>query len=516
MGPTQDPWPRELTDRLVAALSACPKMADPKFRLRLLRVIGKKLGLNRSFQVSYSSGATDHIVDIVDAFEEYREPAAAVWALWEAMEELAPGSGALRLLEDCARLISPFSVLGVHRLRAVLDAIDGLPLQPGRAQVQGLARRVIPPEESLLLLGTEDLPEVVRRLDRIPSNGLDVPPLVVRFLAALVELLDSRGINASQLGAELSRVTADLGLRSDQLRSAAAIGRSKPDRKVLEIQVEESAPGTYRIGCKAFDIRADLRQPAGCWPAPADIPYTDADQAWRIFLRQLEDLSHEVGAESNVTVEFVLPWSLLGHRVERWSLDCDNEDDWIGLRFPVVVCSFDRRSMKWSRGPWRERSEYLNGNKHGLLCDHMGWLSQSDSNVPQKALDAGRVIHMNGRQYLTSWLAKDENSATAIIGLTYAYDPDDYTGRAGLKDAFRAGIPVLLWRRDDGSADEFYGLLANVTIHELPSKLRKWRNEDPDADADLRNQIVLLWDDPRVDEPVDKPPAPLWSAPQPL
>ena len=58
---------------------------------------------------------------------------------------------------------------------------------------------------------------------------------------------------------------------------------------------------------------------------------------------------------------------------------------------------------------------------------------------------------------------------------------------------------MLLWRRDNGDANELEGLLENVKLKDLPHQVRSWRRSTAacdDSTGDVRYHIVLLWDDP--------------------
>ena len=198
--------------------------------------------------------------------------------------------------------------------------------------------------------------------------------------------------------------------------------------------------------------------------------------------------------------------------MERWAVDEDGY--WIGHRFPVVVRSLDRQRKPMFFQPWRQRWEMLFGTEHGRpLCDRMGWLHHGDAPVPRKARDADRVIHVVGTGDLTRWLAQDGNYATATLGLACAYRHDDPVGLASLKDAVREGIPVVVWRRDNGDPNELEHLLSNVSIHDLPDRLLSWRRQTAGTagPGDVRSHIVVMWDDPCD---ISQPSGHLFMAPQ--
>jgi hypothetical protein len=204
-----------------------------------------------------------------------------------------------------------------------------------------------------------------------------------------------------------------------------------------------------------------------------------------------------------VTVEFILPWPLLGYPVERWNIDQTDDDEaggyWIGHRFPVVVRSLDRRADEMFLGPWRERWNMLFGADSSLpLTDRMAWLQYRRGGVPSKAEDDERVITFRGIGDLTAWLAEHENRDTVSLGLTYAYRFDDKLVTLSLREAFREGIPIVIWRRDDGDPNELRAMLDDVAIHELKDKVLTWRRKaaSPANGKMLGANIVVMWDDP--------------------
>ena len=133
-------------------------------------------------------------------------------------------------------------------------------------------------------------------------------------------------------------------------------------------------------------------------------------------------------------------------------------------------------------------------------CERIGWLHYGNTRIPQRAVMLHRVIAMNGRHgNLTQWLETAQNCATAGLGLTFAYQHNDRIALHSVQDAFNEGIPVLLWRRDNGDANELECLLENVKLKDLPNQIRSWRRSTASCDdttGDVRYHIVLLWDDP--------------------
>ncbi|MEU9623224.1 serine protease [Streptomyces sp. NPDC087228] len=80
---------------LVQALMAFPAMMRTDSRYDLLDKIGDHLGLPHSFEVDDRPDRRDHLYRLVRRCRRYRDEAAALRALYTAMEELVPYDGAL-------------------------------------------------------------------------------------------------------------------------------------------------------------------------------------------------------------------------------------------------------------------------------------------------------------------------------------------------------------------------------------------------------------------------------------
>jgi vWA-MoxR associated protein C-terminal domain/Effector-associated domain 2 len=508
-----DAWTPTFTGELAASLNAFPDMDDPAFRNSLLRRTAERLGMDSTFPVDSHSDRRVYINAIVFACKDYIRPAAAVTALVETMKELRPYTSALVLLEDCEAALKGLSILGAARLHSVLTVINGLSGRPDRLTVHDLVRRAAREGEVLPLQGSEDLPEVVQRLDAARESSGAAPPLVVRFLGELAASLE--GDEAPRLAAQLEKITAELRLPPDAVLRARGHRPSKKACRVLQIRIDDvssAAQEKYTIDGAVLDRAEDSWERIASWPPDGDCMAKDIDEAGTRFLQQAGGLDRAVGGTADMTVEFLLPWSLLGHPVEQWAIDED--DYWIGHRFPVVVGSLDRRRKPMFFQPWLERWKMLFGEGHDRpLCERLGWLHNGDAPVPDNARNAGRFIQVTKRGDLTSWLEEDTNRSTASLGLTFAYRHDDLVGLTSLKAAVCEGIPVLVWRRDNGDPNELEHLLTDVNIHDLRNEVFSWRRlaAGNASNLDVRRHFVVMWDDPGdIGQPYDQ----LFMAPQ--
>jgi hypothetical protein len=497
-------WTPAFTTELLQSLAAFADMHDPDWRLMVLEGTGERLGMSVPFNVPARSDSRDHIFAIVQACRKYRDPPAAVTALVGTIEYFRPNDGALARLQDCQACINGLSTLGAPCLHKVLELIGAIPPERRDFGAYELARQARIEDEGVPVLPSDDLLSAVRKLDSARETAPADVPLVVRFLAILEDALNAQ--DKAPLAAVVHEIAAGLGLPPGSADVTAAAGGTRPGtagRRVLRIRLNDvSTPEEcrYTIEGAVFDVTADREERIDWCPADEKgFSGKDIDDAGSKFLARATRLIGAIGRVPDSMVEFLLPWPLLGHPVEQWCLD--GGDYRIGDRFVVVVRSLDRQRSDTFFGPWQRRWEMLSRPAGAqLACERIGWLHYGNTQIPQRASLLHRVISMNGRHgNLTQWLEMVENYATAGLGLTFAYQHDDLIALHSVQDAFNEGIPVLLWRRDNGDANELECLLENVKLQDLPSQVRSWRRSTASCDdstGDVRYHMVLLWDDP--------------------
>lgn len=493
-------WTHHLTVQLVGALKSCSSMEDPLFRKTFVDELKDNLG-TKNFHVAFHGDAALHIRVMVRSCQEYENPAGALRALYLTALELLPDTRAAKTLEACDRRINCWGTLSPARLHSVIDTIANLNSHPGPVRIRELVEGVRYEDE--IFPGIDEragLNEVVERLNQARITGHGPIPPVVRFIASLSCRL--QGDDALRMRAEFDAITAELKLASADVIADTNSLLSRPESRILQICLsDEGPPGqpSYKIHGNVLQVVSGVRR------NPVPLPSSqanDVDEVWKRFLREAVDLGRQIGSDPHLTVEFILPWPLLGYPVERWNIDqADRDDDsaeyWIGHRFPVVVRSLDRRAYEVFLGRWHDRWDMLFGSgQRRPLCDGMAWLHHGESDPPFKAQEEKRVVMVQGIGFLTSWLATNENRNTVTLGLTYAYRSDKL-GKRSLRAAFQEGIPIIIWRRDGGDANELEALLANIAIHELKDKVLTWRRESAGpASEKVGAHIVVMWDDP--------------------
>ena len=308
------------------SIAAFDDMQDQGWRLMVLQGTGERLGMTGAFNVPAHAEARDHIFAIVYACRAYRDPPAAVTALVETIEYLRPDAAALARLQDCRASVNGLSTLGAPCLHKVLEFIDTIPPERRDFGAYELALQARTGDEGVPVLPSNDLISAVRKLDSARETVPADVPLVLRFLAILATALN--GQDKARLGAVVHEIEAELGLPPGSAVVAATAPGAQPgmaDRRVLRIRLNDiSTPEEcrYTIEGAVFNVTADGEERIDWCPADEKgFPGKEIDEAGSKFLARATKLIGAIGRVPDSTVEFVLPWPLLGHPVERWCLD---------------------------------------------------------------------------------------------------------------------------------------------------------------------------------------------------
>jgi hypothetical protein len=147
----------------------------------------------------------------------------------------------------------------------------------------------------------------------------------------------------------------------------------------------------------------------------------------------------------------------------------------IGRTCPVVVRSLDRIVESGWRVPWRDRWRELRDRGEFYDAQAILWVGQASGGEPDPAMVCAALTY-------------DRCCSPSEDPLLLA--------------ALRAGMPVVLWHREDGRADRREALeqvLRGRGLRELPDVVLSQRIAAgrPLARADHAGHgLVLLWDDP--------------------
>ncbi|MFF2043442.1 hypothetical protein ACFVVX_23775 [Kitasatospora sp. NPDC058170] len=351
--------------------------------------------------------------------------------------------------------------------------------------------------------------------DPEPPDDRAAPPLLLRFLTRLAQ--EAAGPEATALTDLVKQQAHELGVAEADLvapASAPAAHRGSPAEQhhplVLQIVLDDVSPvgsdaePVYAFEALLYDTTEHPWRLVSKHASDDQIPQSALRSSGSRHLTTWRELAAAAADAEGLRVEFLLPWSLLGHPAELWPMD---EDDYpVGMHFPVVVRSLDRiRSALWHpawKNKWRALEAAVDSGAPGTVADLPGWFALDADLGPIDAETSGRTLHVGGRQGdVRRWL--DERPQTAILALCfpYAYHPKHRAvPYRAVKDAVREGIPVMLWRRDSGSSIELHELLGELTASHLAGLAahihRRRRASAEDDPADLGHHLTLLWDEP--------------------
>ncbi|QES47830.1 hypothetical protein DEJ50_08420 [Streptomyces venezuelae] len=517
-------WSVQDVERLRTTLGAFSDLDDPQVFRQVRVLMGRQLGEGPGpFPVPAYNDPRSQIAALVDVMDRHQDPERALRALADTLGYLRSEEAAMAELDELVEELAPSGRLPRSRLRAVAAELDALRAIVPPAVASGALDRALLPGEPSGLRGSETVSGMLLRLNdaREPAGGRAAAegPLVLRFLAELAAALP--GEPAELLRSHLVLAGRELGLAVDvrnalaaRCRPAAGRVPHPPGRRVLQIRLSETSPGKqeYEVDATLFDWTDDgLRRPR---KREAEQPYSlgDLQQLGHTCLIQWEDLAARLDRAHSVRVEFLLPWSLLDHPVERWLTD--TQGYLLGHKYPVVIRSLDRmRQQSWHRD-WQRRWQAFNHpDAPGPPEQGVGWLALEAT----ASLDGGGhgadILRLRGREgEVRAWL--DTRPDSAGLALAFAYDHRDPRRAGALREAVCEGVPFMVWRRDGGNPAELAERLrepARQRFADLPAVLRLWRRSaSRDDAADMHNHLTLLWDDPHC-----VPPESVLTAPAP-
>ncbi|XVS66992.1 effector-associated domain 2-containing protein [Actinosynnema sp. CA-299493] len=211
--------------------------------------------------------------------------------------------------------------------------------------------------------------------------------------------------------------------------------------------------------------------------------------------RVIAELESELGitpaAErvSAIVVEFALPWEMINTAVEFWPKASPADVSVpLAVDHPVLVRSLERTRAQRYWLVWKQRWNAISA-------------------------EAARPYwsRTNGGWDLTG-MAVDLND-TSIVSLVLSEPPGDRRGRAWHEAAmaFRAGIPIIIWDREDCSTSHFHEavtqLFASGEVRRLPDRLARLRREalltNESDGPHAGRSLAVLWDDAeRLPEPL--------------
>jgi vWA-MoxR associated protein C-terminal domain/vWA-MoxR associated protein middle region 0/Effector-associated domain 2 len=223
------------------------------------------------------------------------------------------------------------------------------------------------------------------------------------------------------------------------------------------------------------------------WHAPrrGDTPVGRTDLESEVD-RLISDLEVDLGntpeaLDGQIFLAFIVPWEMLNVPVEYWRKASMSQDAVpLAVDHPVVLSSLDRMRAARHRLAWKQRWRTLARQPEG---NRAYWSRPS------------------GSEYFTR-LAAELNADNRIVSLVLSEPPADRKSTAWreVAMAFRAGIPAIMWDREDCTAESFRAAITTVhaegAVAELPRRIAALRREALRSGGHAGLTLAVLWDDP--------------------
>jgi hypothetical protein len=335
----------------------------------------------------------------------------------------------------------------------------------------------------------EDVADMISQLADKPDFGRE--PLLIHFATSLAEELRAVGRQvpygpdlAMRLETWMRKAGAD---PVTEARATPAIAKSNDFVfGVLSIQTDWiSSKGAFATNCwLVYDNMTFATwdgEPKG----------KDGLKKWvaeTILLLSKEECVR--GRE--LVLQFVLDERMLNEEIDRWrvSYSPDNQDT-IGQVYATVLRSRWRVSGPDSslyRERWSRRSRLASTHGQGLLPWHWVACPDDSDDLPSRLADRGGA---------------GTTMPTEAVGIGFGFAPVGVSkAKTGaLRQALRAGIPVIIWPRRPPPADltvveKELNCLFTGSFADLPLRVQKRRQKASRAKSDdIGHHLSVLWDD---------------------
>jgi len=451
------------TRQFAEALAQVPLLADPDGRNQVIQeletVAGQPLDLARR------PTATGDIVGLAEACLSRPELVPLLLSVLTVLEPSSPAVLALAGLTD--RLVPPTVLKFTERqeLLSFLSVTDETDLSRLYTAAVGPLGPLPtqPVDKKSLLYDLEDT---------LPEQG-SLPPLLL-FTELLARELDET--TAGALRAWTERVSDRLGL-SQELRTArrAFQAPGAPERHYLSVELSPDP-----ISADVFRLRAWLQDSSG----RRLVQFSSPDQPIRTseIARSVQDLIRQAPVTPDLTVEFIIPHTLLDFPFEQVTDDSRDRQE-IGARYPVLVRSLERLLDAFIRPRWQRKWTELQRRPE---ASSVLWLSRPGE-FSRRALQPRLQVH-------------------DTLCLVQAYQP--LGEHEELQEAVFSGIPAIVWNRGGLPSADFAAGARRELFRDgalgLPDQVRRVRMEavTERSSYHLGRCVALLWDDPnRLPEP---------------
>lgn len=487
----EDSTGRRLLLPLVTALRRVSCMADLAGRTTVVQLLGNELREPLSVPESNHQGI--HLSNIALACLQRTDGLSALLRVLTLLEQDSkPLYEVRRVIDE----LTPLELFRQDQLTRLFTLLAGVVVP----EIADIYREVAGPTAPALR-GQTTYPEVFRVLGTLnsPSSGIPLPLLFVERVATVVraELAIELRRWVDHQAAEMD-LTAELDALRGELRPGAVPVNTPPPSSpaylVLKLDPEGPAGDLFRL---RHWHQLDLRDEWAPLPGPDVVGTLEAVKAHVAEI--ISRVEHEWAAyDPDIRIEWVLDRDSINLDVDQWPWDDDSlEDEPMGCRYRVAVRLAERRY----RGAWRKRWAELTGQL------------RAGNSLRAGSSCRGRTGR-NGLRELMAML----NDHPELVCLVLSAPP--LPGEPGwdeLAAGVKAGVPIMIWHREDCASPEF-AALSHKLLHDpdddqhLLDRARRARTAAFGAGPDLRHvggALTVLYDDPERPVVPAQPRAPV-------
>jgi hypothetical protein len=470
-------WP------LVNALSQVPFLADPEGRDLFVRLLGDEL--QKDLAIRAHRHAVGHLFAIAEVCRRHPDGLAALFTVLSRLDQDAVA------LSEIRRVVGEMTALALWSdddRQVLLSLLAGI-VVPGIDRIYRVAAGPTAPD----LHEPTTHVDMIRSLERLNAGPSGVPRPVIFVeriaasvrpdLAAQLRAWSDRQADRMEIRPELERLRDDL---QDDPGSSPVRPASSDAYLVMLLQREGPTGDLFRLShWRQLDSTAEWAPVRGT-DLVGDYPTTKSNVA--MLIGQAE--SEWVHAHPDIHIEFVLDYDHLNLDVDQWPWDADAPmREPIGCRYSVVVRSLERMVTAKYHGSWRKRwfsTEALVSGRGG---------------IPPEATYRRRTPGAAGIRELVSELYRRPELVAMVLR-----EPPDFqnSGRDEVAAGVRAGVPVMIWHRENCLSPEFVSAVDALlhSIEDTGSLLERGRLarilafEKGLSSDHFGGQLTILYDDP--------------------
>ncbi len=392
--------------------------------------------------------------------------------LVEVVRQFHPGTTAMVELDSAVNVLFPEEFLLAGERDQIVALLGGL----DRVQLLEAFRYAGPLAWQTMVIDLTDPVDVVLQLESCIGRP-DLPPPLLMFADYLAHQLDA--VRDAEYHRWIDAVGGRKKVPTAQLRALCSATKPRLD-----------AVGRYYFVVQLVPDGVDPdRYLTSAWlqrHGSIEEPLYRNDEALHLeeikdLLPQLLSTAHQGAGGGDMTLEFILPRRLINLPIDQWVID-EILPHALGMDYAVVIRSLDRMKRKKSHRAWQLKSQWLDTTGHVKTPpESVMWLSRPGTRAP-------------GALYGS--LLRDDS----MVALAMNFPPESSAELKSdeLTAALYAGIPIILWVRDETFGSNFEKELRKVLVerglHELPAQLLRLRRE-ADEKQTLGSNITLIYDD---------------------